>query len=293
VPPRSPAAKDAPLKLSLSGIRGFQRAYAPEERPNRNTEENHVLRSILGATALTAIAVPAMAAHLSYSEVAFSALNGQPIDASADLTYDANEQRLDVSIRGSGFTPSIFHLAHIHGFPEGPASRSPIPANGFDPNDGSGFDPAVATSNDGDGFTELAEGVPFYGPILLSFADEGELGILADADGKIDFAQSYDLSENVGGDMRAAIVNGDFGINDREIVIHGIETTAGRIDQIGEGLGGGVDPSITVDPYYNVAIPAAVGEVAPAPVPLPAGALLLLGGLGTLGAMRARSRRKA
>jgi hypothetical protein len=188
------------------------------------------------------------------------------------------------------------HRAHSHrraGHGGAPVLFAGRPTNGFDPNDASSFDPADPTSNDGDGFTELAEGVPFYGPILLSFADEGELGILADADGKIDFAQSYDLSENVDGDMRAAIVNGAFGIDDREIVIHGIETTAGRIDQIGEGLGGGVDPSITVDPYYNVAIPAAVGEVAPAPVPLPAGALLLLGGLGTLGAMRARARRKA
>lgn len=238
------------------------------------------------AVAMT-LAAPASASTLQRFGVDFFALQAQPIVATAGLVYDRATQMLDVSIRGTGFTPNIFHLAHIHGFPDGSArSRSPIPANGFDPKDGSGFVPGDPTTNDGDGFTELAEGIPFYGPILLSFNEPGQLGINADATGAIDFRATYDLSANVGGDMRASIFSNGLGLGDREIVIHGIETFFGREDQIAEGLGGGVDTSRIVDPYYNIAIPAAVGEISP--VPLPAAAWLLLGGLGGLFALGRR-----
>jgi hypothetical protein len=246
----------------------------------------HHLAAALSAATL-AWGGAASAATVENYTVNFTALQSQPIVATAALAYDPVTQLLDVSITGTGFTPDIFHIAHIHGFADGSApSRSPILANGFDPRDSSGFIPGDPTTNDGDGFTELAEGIPFYGGIMLSFNEPGQLGINADATGAINFSSVYDLSGNVDGDQRAAIFSNGLGLGDREIVIHGIETFFEREDQIAPGLGGGVNVASIVQPYYNIAIPAAVGEINATPVPLPAPALLLFAGLGGLAIMR-------
>lgn len=245
-------------------------------------------------------AAPAVAATTHF--VDFTGLNGQTIDARANLELDGN--LLSVSLYGTGFTPNESHLAHIHGFPSAPVtdSRSPVPANGFDPfsdengtagfdNDGAMGDPNSAFVNDGDGFTELFEAFSFYGNILLPF-DDGSGGLMADSAGRIAFDMVYDLTMPDGSnpfDMRDVIVGNGYKLSDREIVIHGIETTASRLDLLGTGTGGGVDPSVQMsEAYYNIAIPAAVGEISP--VPLPAGGWFMLAGLGGLAALRRKKK---
>ena len=241
-------------------------------------------------------ALPVSAATLDYT-VDFTALNDPDANARAFLSLDTATQMLDVAINGSGFVPGVPHIAHIHGFTDTPVVGSRVPS--FDPNVADPASTTVnntpdsgeATINDGDGTVELLEALSSYGPIRYTFGDmandadeliPGFGGIAADADGNIDFMQSgIDLTGT-------GILDNGYTLADREIVIHGIQTTDAPIDFFGVGTGGGVDPSRQVDGYYNVALPAVAGEIAP--VPLPAAAWLLIGSIGGLGALRARRR---
>lgn len=222
-----------------------------------------MLRNILTALAISATAAPVAAA--SVFGVDFAPLNGEPIDASARLTYDGSSM-LRVQIQGSGFADGA-HPAHIHGFTDADGympARAPVAPL---------FDPDV--DGDGDGFTELLEGAPFYGGILLTLE-----GFASDAAGNVDYDRTFDISGT-------GIVSDLYGIADREIVLHGLFTDFEREDNIADGLGGGVNASNFVGRNYNAVLPAAVGEIAP--VPVPAAGLLLLGGIGALAGLRRRA----
>ncbi|WP_080458455.1 VPLPA-CTERM sorting domain-containing protein [Roseovarius sp. A-2] len=78
-------------------------------------------------------------------------------------------------------------------------------------------------------------------------------------------------------------------LTDREIVIHGAFTNFALQDDIGDGLGGGILDDGEGNPTsaarnYNAGLPVLSGEISP--VPLPAASLLLLTGIGGLGALR-------
>lgn len=236
---------------------------------------------ILGTAAVSLMAVgTARAETLFYGAdiTPLSAENGAAADgfdasARAAIRYDTDTRELGVRIVATGLLPNERHLQHIHGLLDGD-SVSPTLAQNDD---------------DGDGFVELLEGVPAYGPILLNLFEEDDQFPLASADGRIDYSRVFDLGS------ADVPFDGDFGVDElqpttldtREIVIHGAFVPEGALivqEDQPDGITGA----------YNPVIPVAAGEIvaveSPAPVPLPAAAWMLMAGVGGLGALRLRRR---
>ncbi|MBB1286209.1 CHRD domain-containing protein [Flavisolibacter sp. BT320] len=80
-----------------------------------------------------------------------SPLNNSGVSGMATLKLEGN--MLTVTIEASGLTPNQVHPQHIHGFTERNKNAKC---------------PPMTADTDGDGLVELAEGAPFYGPVLLS-----------------------------------------------------------------------------------------------------------------------------
>ena len=233
----------------------------------------------LSATAILAVlAVPAAAAHLSFAKVTFTPLNGSAVSGQAALAYDAIADTLNVRIRATGLEAGP-HPAHIHG-DLGPSFDAEVPP------------PAADT--DGDGFIDLAEGVPFYGGILLTLDNEDGSFISVGSDGILDYERTFtgiDESSGIFNFMTSSPDDpqADPALDRTEIVLHGRTLADGEganpfgRDAFGEATGEG---------GYNIALPIAAGSLVqtdgPAAVPLPAAGWGLLMGLAGLGALRRR-----
>ena len=232
----------------------------------------------IAATAASLAALPAAAAHLSYASVSFTPLNGSGVSGRAAIAYDAIEDTLQVRIRASGLEAGP-HPAHIHG--------------DLDPD----FDavvPPAAADTDGDGFIDLAEGVPFYGGILLSLDEEDGSFITVGADGILSYNRTFSAIDESSGIFNFMTSSpddpqADPALDRTEIVLHGRTLADGEganpfgRDAFGEATGEG---------GYNIALPIAAGSLVqtdgPAAVPLPAAGWGLLMGLAGLGALRRR-----
>ena len=238
----------------------------------------------LAAAVALAGATGASAAHLDYFAATLQPLNGSGVFARASFTVNAIEGTLRARVLAFGVEPGL-HPQHIHGRLE----------NGM-PIDSVSPPPSADTTGpgDGDGFIEIAEGAPFYGPILVPLMEDGmfptpsgtsyDFITTYDLNDPATFADGFGLDELLGvGDTLE--IGEDPALELREVVIHG--------RTVPDGLGAGTPFEVDGgENGYIAALPVASGEIvqvdAPAPVPVPAAAWLMLAGLGGLGALRAR-----
>lgn len=168
------------------------------------------------------------------------ALNNSGISGFVELARQGD--RMTVQVKAEGLEANQTHIQHIHGRigDDGEARESNVPGEAFD--------------TDGDGFVELAEGLPSYGPILLNLSSPqgaGLPGFPTAPDGKVDFEETYDLSSAAGFGMgfdSADLLPFDL----REYVIHGLSVDGSK----GDGTSGEVDGT----EGYKLVLPAASAE---------------------------------
>jgi hypothetical protein len=175
----------------------------------------------------------------------FTALNGSGVTGGAILAFDDDTDTLTVAISAQGLEANQTHIQHIHGFPNGMDAKTPT----------------MAQDTDKDGYIELAEGVPTYGPVLLNLStnhdntsggDNGHShsgpapGFPTSPDGKIWFVESYQLTSTspLGTDPMLAL---------REVIIHGMSVPAGP--------GAGTPGEVNGMAGYKLALPIASGEI--------------------------------
>ena len=168
------------------------------------------------------------------------ALNHSGVSGHAELARQGD--RMTVRVEAEGLEAGQTHIQHIHGRigEDGAAREANVPGEAFD--------------TDGDGFVELAEGVPGYGPVLFNLASPqgaGASGFPTAPGGKVDFEETYDLSRAEGfGEGFDASDLAPFDL--REYVIHGLSVDG----SVGAGTPGEVDGTSG----YKLVLPAASAE---------------------------------
>ncbi|MBD0270691.1 MAG: hypothetical protein ICV73_02065 [Acetobacteraceae bacterium] len=168
------------------------------------------------------------------------ALNNSGVSGYAELARQGD--RLTVRVQAEGLEADQTHIQHIHGRvgEDGGALESNVPGEAFDA--------------DGDGFVELAEGIPSYGPVLFNLTSpQGAdlAGFPTAPGGNVDFAETYDLSQSGGFGMGFDASNfAPFDL--REYVIHGLSVDGSK----GAGTPGEVDGT----GGYKLVLPAASAE---------------------------------
>lgn len=242
----------------------------------------------VGVIVMAFMALMAMSATAGFAQESTSytgdltEINDSGASARVEMTLEGTS--LDVKITGSGFTASAPHAQHIHGV-IGSASQCPT----------------ADADADGDGLITTAEGVPSYGGVLQALTTEGDtsgdsaLAVdrfpVASEDGSIDYQRTFELPEDVAGDL-----------GNLHVAMHGIDLN-GDGEYNGDAVSS-LDPSLPLE----ATIPAACGTLAAMPAggvatgaggtadgmnTMPSTAVMLLSLVGLVGAGAAIRRVKA
>ena len=195
------------------------------------------LLAVAGGAAIALMATTALQAQASPERTntfsgEFTALNDSGVEGTFTIEQRGQGQ-IRVMIDASGLEPTPNpHVAHIHGLSGSTEAVCPTIAQD--------------EAGDNDGFIELAEGVPVYGPIVIPLGD-----IDPDNDGVVSYSQTFNLNQS------ATFAEGKdksdlFPIEVREIIIHGLS-----LDE-GDGANGGEADGTA---GYKVVLPVACGNV--------------------------------
>ena len=171
--------------------------------------------------------------------VNLTAMNNSGVSGTVLLAVDFDDDvpYLNVSLSAYDLVPDVAHAQHIHGLIDGDAVT-----------------PTLESDADGDGFVELGEGVPQYGPVLVGLVDAMGMMPTSNAFGTTAFLNAYDLTSET------FLASEDFSLRDlvpaesREVVVHGLNVGSGY----GEGTDGEIDG--TQDGYVPL-LPVASGEI--------------------------------
>lgn len=163
---------------------------------------------LVAGGAVTMLAMPVVgAANVDF----FAGLSPVPHSAVADSGSNASGQASIEYVRGTtylvtvnatGLSPNLPHLAHIHGVVQAQNECPPASAGGSD------------------GLIDTLDGLPSYGPILVTFATSGDTSAaaglnigtapVADANGNLFFQREIKIKGNVAANL-----------DDLHVVIHG------------------------------------------------------------------------
>ena len=189
--------------------RGPRSSSTPQEEHEVHSRiKKSVGSTLVVGAALTMLAMPVLgAANIDF----FAGLAPVPHAATADSGSNASGQASIEYVRGttylvtvnaSGLSPNLPHLAHIHGVVK---AQNECPG------------PQAAGS---DGLIDTLDGLPSYGPILVTFATSGDTSAAAglnigtapvsDANGNLFFQREITLKGNVAANL-----------SDLHVVIHG------------------------------------------------------------------------
>jgi hypothetical protein len=183
----------------------------------------------LGVAALVvmAMAIPAGAGKADHFTADLDELNNSGVNGHAVLWQMGDTLRVNMTV--NGLDPDLGHVQHIHGKAEGAAEC-----------------PTLALDSNGDGFVELSEGVPAYGPVILQLVQDPTT-----APSPANFP-----APNRGGVTQTRVTYGGDGLSDRlgtlddrVIVVHGLD----------------VNDNGAYDGPFELAMPVACGVIVAQP----------------------------
>lgn len=174
--------------------------------------------ALLLPTAATAATAGSFSAGLQPIPHNSTADGGSNVKGHASLSLTG--RRLTVDLSASGLTPNEPHAMHIHGVLGGTNECPPASA---DVNTGDPIDPVTPQIlGTKDGLISLNEGLPFYGPIDVSFTTSGDTSAasglvlerfpVANSKGKISYHRTFSIPIDVAKNL-----------SDLHIVLHGAD----------------------------------------------------------------------
>ncbi len=156
---------------------------------------------IVGAVLLLALASTASAAAPQVYMAKLSPLNASGVSGIAIFKMQGAVLRSVVPVHG--LEPGQVHMQHIHGMVDGSLATCPPPS----------------ADVNGDGMISFAEGLPFYGPVLLPLQPYPT----ANAGGSVNTRQMFS------GAVLSALMLDSVPLTNRVVVVHGM-TVNGTYD---------------------------------------------------------------